>query len=88
MCLIWQTHIYKEHYTYHANQIEMCVYTSVCVFVCLFVCMLLLGERLDGLAQFFLEVVGKVQGSVLYVPNNYFDVTHVKHKEISFEEKC
>ena len=32
--------------------------------VCMSVCMLLLGERLDGFEQFFLEVVGEVQGSV------------------------
>ena len=32
--------------------------------VCLSVCILRLGERLDGFAQLFLEVVGDVQGSV------------------------
>ena len=36
--------------------------------------MLRLGERLDGFAQFVLEVVGQVQGSVSYLTNNYFDV--------------
>ena len=31
--------------------------------VCLYVCTLCVGERLDGYAQFFLELVGEVQGS-------------------------
>ena len=35
---------------------------SVCVFVCSSVSLFRLRERVDGFAQFFLEVVGKVQG--------------------------
>ena len=44
----------------------------------------------DGFAQFFLELVGEVLGSVSLIPNNYldvFDVMHVKHKKIMFETK-
>ena len=37
---------------------------SKCVSVRPFLCMLRLGERLDGFAQIFLEVVREVQGSV------------------------
>ena len=56
----------------------MCMYVPLSV--CVVVCMLRLGEQLDRFAQFFLEVVGEVQGSVSQIPNNYFDVfdgTHV-----------
>ena len=46
--------------------------------------MLCLGEQLDGFAQLFLQMVGKVQG----VSDKYQKFTHVKHKEIIFEGKC
>ena len=58
---------------------------SVCVYVCMSVCMVRLGEWMNGFAQ-----IGEVQGSVSYIPNNYFfvlDMTNAKNKEIFFEGK-
>ena len=69
-------------------KIEICVCTlySVRPSVCTALCLLCLGERLDGFVQSFLE--GKFRGVSRNNDFDMFDVTHVKHKEISLEGKC
>ena len=47
----------NKPYHHTSYTFEMCVCTSLCL-------MFRLGERLNGLAQFVLGVVGEVQGSV------------------------
>ena len=67
--LAWYYNITSElHYKnlyYHTNKIEMCVCLyqcpSVCLCVCLFKCLLRLGERINGHAKFYLEVVWECQ---------------------------
>ena len=68
--------------------IEICVCTlySVRPSVCTALCLLRLGERLHGFVQLFLE--GKFRGVSRNNDFDMFDLTHVKHKEISLEGKC
>ena len=59
----------------------MCACTSLCLTVGI----LCLGKRLDGFAQFFLEVAGKFRGMSAKYQINYFDV--FEHKDIFPEGK-
>ena len=66
----------------------MCLYVPL-LSVCLFECFVWEKGTTD-LHNYFLEVIGKFQGSVSQITNNYFDVfdvTHVKHKETLLREK-